>query len=944
MRSRAAPAALPPVPVIGRRVVAEDRCDPGPRREDPIVTDVQDAILTTERSKLSPEQVADLHTVETREWLESLDYVLSSGGPERVTELLDLLEQHAHRHGIQTPFSSTTPYVNTIPPEEQPAYPGDLALEKRIRALIRWNAMAMVVRANKESDGIGGHISTYASASTLYEVGFHHFFRGADAGNDADQVFFQGHASPGIYARAYLERRFDVQWLRNFRRELQDAPGLSSYPHPWLMPDFWQFPTVSMGLGPLLSIYQARFNRYLVARGLKPQSSAKVWAFIGDGETDEPETLGAIKFAARERLDDLIWVVNCNLQRLDGPVYGNGSIIQELEGIFRGAGWNVIKLAWGSKWDELLARDRDGVLARRFNRLIDGESQRYAAFGAPELRERFFDSPELQALIEDWSDDDLAQLNRGGHDPVKVYAAYHRAVTHRGSPTVILARTVKGYALGESAEGKNVTHQQKKLDEAEMRTYRNRLKIPIADDQIAKYPFYRPEVDSEEYRYLKERREALGGWLPRRSVRAEPLAAPAPDFIDEFLEGTGDREVSTTMVLVTVLRKLLRDPVWGKLVVPIIPDEARTFGMEALFRQIGIYSSVGQLYEPVDKANLLYYRESETGQILEEGITEAGAMSSFIAAGTAYATHGLNTVPFYTYYSMFGFQRIGDLAWLAGDMRAKGFMLGATAGRTTLAGEGLQHQDGHSHLLALPIPNLEAFDPSFAYELAIVIRDGLRRMYQEQESIFYYVTVGNENRPQPAAPGHLSREELEDGVLRGMYLYRPSPKKRARKHVQLLGSGAIMHEALEAADLLERDHGVAAHVWSVTSYKALQRDAFAVERWNRLHPGEAPRRSYVHEKLAGTKGPIVAASDYVKLLPAGLAGHFPRPLVALGTDGFGRSEARAELRDHFEVDAKHIAWAALKALGDDGQLTTDELTKTMRQLGIDPEKIDPYVA
>ncbi len=898
----------------------------------------------SERRQLSTDELAELHRVETREWLESLDYVLDSGGPERVTELIDLLEQHAHRHGVRTPFSSTTPYVNTIPAREQPDYPGDLAIEKRIRALVRWNAMAMVVRANKESDGIGGHISTYASAATLYEVGFHHFFRGPDAGGDADKVYFQGHASPGMYARAYVERRFDVERIRNFRRELQADPGLSSYPHPWLMPDFWQFPTVSMGLGPILSIYQARFDRYLVARGLKPEGDGKVWAFLGDGETDEPETLGAIKFAARERLDQLIWVVNCNLQRLDGPVYGNGSIIQELEGIFRGAGWNVIKVAWGSKWDELLERDEDGILARRFNRLIDGESQRYAAFGARELRERFFDSPELQQLIEDWSDDDLAQLNRGGHDPVKVYAAYQRAAQHRGSPTVILARTVKGYALGEAAEGKNPTHQQKKLDLDEMRTYRDRLKIPIEDDQIVKYPFHRPDVDSPEYVYLKERRDALGGWMPRRVVSADVVEAPGPEFVDEFLEGTGEREVSTTMVFVSVLRKLLRDPAWGKLVVPIIPDEARTFGMEALFRQIGIYSSVGQKYEPVDKANLMYYREIESGQILEEGITEAGAMSSFVAAGTAYATHGVNTVPFYIYYSMFGFQRIGDLAWLAGDMRAKGFMLGATAGRTTLAGEGLQHQDGQSHLLAMPIPNLLAYDPSFAYELAIVIREGLRRMYQEQESIFYYVTVGNENRAQPAAPAHLSREALEDGVLRGLYLFRPSPKKRARKHVQLLGSGAIMHEALQAAEILERDFGVAAHVWSVTSYKALHRDALEADRWNRLHPGEAPRRPYLHEALSDSKGPIVAASDYVKMLPDALSRYAPRPIVSLGTDGFGRSDARAELRDHFEVDARHIAFAALTALAGEGQLGEDDLAKALKALDIDPDKRNPHVA
>ena len=897
-----------------------------------------------ERRALSPDELAELHRIETREWIESLDYVLASAGPARVTELLDLLEQHAHRHGVLTPFSSTTPYVNTIPVREQPPYPGDLALEKRIRAVVRWNAMAMVVRANKLSDGIGGHISTYASAATLYEVGFHHFFRGPDAGVDADKVYFQGHASPGMYARAYVERRFDVERLRNFRRELQADPGLSSYPHPWLMPDFWQFPTVSMGLGPILSIYQARFDRYLEARGLKAKGDGKIWAFLGDGETDEPETLGAIKFAARERLDHLIWVVNANLQRLDGPVYGNGSIIQELEGIFRGAGWNVIKVAWGSKWDELLARDQDGVLARRFNRLIDGESQRYAAFGARELRERFFDSPELQALIEDWSDDDLAQLNRGGHDPVKVYAAYRRAVQHRGSPTVILARTVKGYALGETAEGKNPTHQQKKLDLEEMKTYRDRLKIPITDEEIEKFPFYRPPVDSPEYRYLKERRDELGGWVPQRVVRAEPVEAPPASFVDEFLEGTGDREVSTTMVFVTALRKLLRDPTWGQLVVPIIPDEARTFGMEALFRQIGIYSSVGQKYEPVDKENLIYYRESESGQILEEGITEAGAMSSFIAAGTAYASHGINTVPFYTYYSMFGFQRIGDLAWLAGDMRAKGFMMGATAGRTTLAGEGLQHQDGQSHLLAMPIPNLMAYDPSFAYELAIVIREGLRRMYQEQESIFYYVTVGNENRAQPAAPAHLERDALEDGVLRGMYLFRPSPRKRVRKHVQLLGSGAIMHEVLAAAELLERDFGVAAHVWSVTSYKALYRDALDAERWNRLHPAEEPRRAYVHTVLADTKGPIVAASDYVKMLPDSLSRHAPRPIHALGTDGFGRSDARAELRDHFEVDARHVAFAALSALAADGQLSKDDLAAALGALGIDPDKRNPHVA
>ncbi len=905
------------------------------------MSDVLDDILSSDMAQLAPEERDELQRIEMREWLESLDYLLASGGPDRVTEVLERLEQHAQRHGVQVPFSSITPYINTIQPHEQTAYPGDLQLERRLRNLIRWNAMAMVVRANKLSDGIGGHISTYASAATLYEVGFHHFFRGAGAGADADQVYIQGHASPGIYARAYLERRFDVERLRNFRRELQDEPGLSSYPHPYLMPDFWQFPTVSMGLGPILSIYQARFNRYLEARKLKPAGSGKVWAFLGDGETDEPESLGAIKFAARERLDNLIWVINCNLQRLDGPVFGNGLIIQELEGIFRGAGWNVIKVAWGSKWDELLAKDDDGVLVKRFNQLIDGESQRYAAFGASELRENFFNTPELKALIEGWTDDDIGRLNRGGHDPVKVYAAYQRAVNHVGSPTVILARTVKGYGMGETAEGKNVSHQQKKLDEDEMIAFRDRFDIPIKDEEIAKYPFYRPPTDSPETRYLIERREALGGFLPSREVKAEPIAPPDAEMLDEFLAGSGGREVSTTMVFVALLRKLLRDPAWGKLVVPIIPDEARTFGMEALFRQIGIYSSFGQLYEPVDKDNLLYYRESETGQILEEGITEAGAMSSFIAAGTAYATHGVNTMPFYIYYSMFGFQRIGDLAWLAGDIRARGFMLGATAGRTTLAGEGLQHQDGHSHLLAYAIPNLEAYDPSFGYELAIVIREGMRRMAQEQESVFYYLTVGNENKPQPAAPEHLSREELEQGVLNGLYLFRPSGLPDAEHQVQLLSSGAIMHEALAAAEALERDHGVGVQVWSATSAKALLRDAQTTERWNLLHPGETPRRSYLARTLEGSRGPVVAASDYLKLLSDGLAKHLGRRLVSLGTDGFGRSEAREELRDFFEVDSKHIVVASLAALADEGAIDAKVVRDAIASAGIDPDRPDP---
>ena len=904
------------------------------------MADVLDEILNLDRSQLEPEERKALDETEMLEWLESLDYVLASGGAERVIEILERLETHAHLHGVTAPFTALTPYINTIRPDEEPEYPGDLALERRIRSLIRWNAMAMVVRANKYSDGIGGHISTYASAAMLYEVGFNHFFRGPDAGLDADMVYFQGHASPGIYARSYLERRIDKEHLRNFRRELQDDPGLSSYPHPWLMPDYWQFPTVSMGLGPILSIYQARFNLYLENRGLKPKANAQVWAFLGDGETDEPETLGAIKFAARERLGNLIWVINCNLQRLDGPVFGNGQIMQELEGIFRGAGWNVIKVPWGSKWDELLAKDPDGVLVRRFGQLVDGESQRYAAFGAPELREKFFNTPELRRLIEGWTDDDIGRLNRGGHDVVKVYAAYARAVAHQGSPTAILTRTVKGYGLGESAEGKNVTHQQKKMNEDEMRTFRDRFDIPIRDEDIAQFPFYRPDEDSPEYRYLVERRRALGGFIPQRTVKAEPLAPPAEELFDEFMTGTSGREVSTTMVFVSILRKLLRDDVWGPLTVPIIPDEARTFGMEALFGQIGIYSSHGQLYEPVDRDNLLYYRESKDGQILEEGITEAGAMSSFIAAGTAYASHGINTVPFFIYYSMFGFQRIGDLAWLAGDMRTKGFMLGATAGRTTLAGEGLQHQDGHSHLLAYAGPNLKAYDPSFAFEMAFIIREGLRRMYQEQESLFYYLTVGNENYAQPAAPEHLSRQQLREGVLRGLYLFKPS-KKRFKLKAQLFGSASIMGEALEAQTLLE-DYRVAADVWSVTSYKELHRDALEAERWNRLNPVEEPRRSYLSEVLEGKSGVFVAASDYMKILPDALARHLPGPLLSLGTDGFGRSEAREELRDFFEVDARHIVLATLQGLAQSGELDATVVARALTDLGIDPDKRNPY--
>ena len=906
------------------------------------MSDVLDQLLDLDRSQLEPSELVELNTVEMREWLESLDYVLASGGPERVKEIIAAIEAHAESHGVALPFESDTSYVNTIAAADQPEYPGDLEIEKRIINMIRWNAMAMVVYGNKKSPGIGGHIATYASAANLYEVGFNHFFRGPKKGPDADLIYFQGHASPGFYARSYLEGRLTDEQMLNFRRELADGPGLSSYPHPWLMPDYWSFPTVSMGLGPITSIYQARFRRYLEDRGLYEKGSGKVWAFIGDGETDEPETLGAIRVASRAHLDNLIWVVNCNLQRLDGPVFGNGQIIQELEGIFRGSGWNVIKVAWGSAWDELLERDVDGAVVKRFEQLVDGESQRYAAFGGQELKERFFNTPELRELTKDYTDADFNRLNRGGHDPLKIYAAFEAAVKHEGQPTVILARTVKGYGLGAAGEAQNVAHQQKKLDENELKAFRDRFELPVTDEQIQSNPYLRFDPDSDEAKYLLSRREELGGFQPFREPTAPALDAPDVDLFEEFMESSGDRAVSTTMVIVNMIRKLLRDPAWGKLIVPIIPDEARTFGMESLFRQVGIYSGVGQLYEPVDSANLLFYKESTDGQILEEGITEAGSMASFIAAGTAYANYGVNTIPFFIYYSMFGFQRIGDLIWAAADSRTKGFLVGATAGRTTLAGEGLQHQDGHSHVLAQPVPNLLAYDPAFGHELAIIVHEGMRRMYQEQEDIFYYLTVANENYPQPGAPEHLTREELRDGVLNGMYLFKKSDAKGAKLRAQLFGSGTIMNSVLEAQSILAADYGVAADVWSVTSYKALHRDALITERRNRLNPDEAPAQSYAYRQLADADGVFVAASDYMKIQADALARHLPKPMVALGTDGFGRSEAREELRDFFEVDAKHIVLATLHALAQEGQLETSKVLEARDALGIEPTKADPY--
>ncbi len=880
----------------------------------------------------------DLETLEqeTKEWLYSLDYVLEHGGQERVTELLQQLQIRAHKAGVKIPFTANTPYINTIPREKQPPFPGNREIERRIKSIIRWNAMAMVVKANKQESGIGGHISTYASAATLYEIGFNHFFRGKGEDYDGDQIYFQGHASPGIYARAFLEGRLTIEQLENFRRELKPNGGLSSYPHPWLMPNFWEFPTVSMGLGPIMAIYQARFNRYLEDRGLK-KPGGRVWAFLGDGETDEPETLGAITLASREKLDNLTFVINCNLQRLDGPVRGNGKIIQELEAAFRGAGWNVIKVIWGTDWDPLLDKDVEGKLVKRMSEVVDGEYQKYSVEPGEYIRHHFFGKdPDVLKMVEKMTDEQLQKMKRGGHDPEKVYAAFKAAAEHIGQPTVILAKTIKGYGLGESGEGKNITHQQKKLNEDEMKEFRSRFGIPISDDDIANAPFFKPSEDSSEMQYLLARRKELGGFVPSRKGDVRPIKTPPEEIFEEFYKGTEGRDVSTTMVFVRILAKLLKDKEIGKLIVPIVPDEARTFGMESLFRQVGIYSHVGQLYEPVDKDSLLYYKEAKNGQILEEGITEAGSVSSLIAAGTAYATHGINMIPFFVYYSMFGMQRIGDFVWAAGDMRAKGFLVGGTAGRTTLNGEGLQHQDGHSHLLAYPVPNLVTYDPAFAYELAVIIRDGIKRMYEDKEDIFYYITVMNENYPMPEMPGN-----VKEGIVKGMYKFRASDKKNLKMKAQLFGSGTIMNEVLKAAQILEEEYKVASDVWSITSYKELRREALEAERWNLLNPNQTPKESYISKMIANEDGVFVASSDYVKALPDSISKWFPRTLYSLGTDGFGRSESREALRDFFEVDAKHIVLAALTGLAKEGKIKPAELDKAFKKLGIDPNKKNP---
>ena len=872
--------------------------------------------------------------LEIQEWLESLRYVIENEGEEQAFKILHALQVNAFSHGLRLPFTRNTPYINSINYHDQPLYPGDNDLERSIKSYIRWNAMAMVARANKKDSGIGGHIATFASSATLYEVGFNHFFRAPSKDYAGDLLYIQGHASPGIYARAFLEGRLTTEQLENFRRELSKNGGLPSYPHPRLLPDFWQFPTVSMGLSPIMAIYQARFAKYLEARSLKTKSGGKIWAFLGDGETDEPETLGAINLAKREQLDNLIFVINCNLQRLDGPVRGNGKIIQELEGIFRGAGWNVIKVIWGSGWDRLLDMDDNGLLKQRMEEVVDGDYQKYSTEEGSYVRQHFFGKyPELADLVKNLSDKDITYLGRGGHDPYKVYAAYKKAVSEpHDAPTVILAKTIKGYGMGMSGQGRNVTHQAKKLTDEDLIRFRNRFNIPISDEKIKELPFYKPAEDSREMQYLKKKREELGGSLPARKSDFPKLSFPDAIYT-EFYESSKEREFSTTMAFVRLLTKMLRDKEQGKYVVPIVPDEARTFGMESLFSQIGIYASQGQKYEPVDKDSLLYYKESATGQLLEEGITEAGAMSSFIAAGTAYANYGLPMLPFFIYYSMFGPQRIGDLVWAAGDIMCKGFMLGATAGRTTLAGEGLQHQDGHSLVLTSTVPCMKSYDPAFAYELAVIIKDGIKRMYQDQEKIYYYITLYNENYAMPAMP-----KGAEEGILKGIYLFRKSSQKGPVVH--LWGSGSILKDVVAAAEVLEK-YAIQAHVWSVTSYEELRRDGIECDRYNRLNPLKPAKKPYISNLFEKEQGVIVAASDFMKVLPDALHRWLPLPLAALGTDGFGRSETREVLREYFENNTQHVAWAAVVELYRQGKIDKALLEKAQKDLKINSQKANP---
>ncbi len=878
----------------------------------------------------------EYYDLENQEWLESLEYLIQNEEPQRVREILAMLQNKAHKEGIVFRCPGNTPYINSISPRKEVPFPGSREIERRIKSLVRWNAMAMVVKANLESEGIGGHISTYASSATLLEVAFNHFFRAGDKEDPADIVYFQGHASPGIYARSFLEGRLSETDLHNFRQELRKEGGLPSYPHPRTMPDYWRFPTVSMGLGPLMAIYQARFNKYLEDRGLKEKTNQKIWAFMGDGEMDEPESLGAITVASRENLNNLIFLVNCNLQRLDGPVRGTGKIIQELEAAFKGARWKVFKVIWGSDWDPLIAKDESGDLLKAMEETPDGQFQKYVVSSGDYIRKDFFGrSEKLLKLVENYSDEQLEKLNRGGHDPKKVYNAYQKAVNYKDGPVVILAQTIKGYGLGEAGEGRNITHQQKKLNEEELLHFRSRFGIPLSDEEAKKAPFFRPAEDSEEIQYLKKRREELGGYLPKRVADSPPIPMPDEKIFKELTNGSGDRELATTMSMVNLMSKMMSDKKMGKLVVPIVPDESRTFGMDALFRKFGIYSHVGQNYEPVDKDSFLYYKEAKDGAILEEGITEAGCMSSFIAAGTSYSTHGVNMIPMFIYYSMFGFQRIGDLVWAAADMRTRGFMIGGTSGRTTLAGEGLQHQDGHSHMLAMTVPSVKAYDPAFEYELAIIVKEGMTRMFVNQEDLIYYITVLNEKYKMPPMP-----DGVEEGILRGMYKYRKSRKRKGEK-VHLFGSGAILNEALRAAEMMEKDYDVIVDVWSVTSYKELYEDARETDRWNRLNPEKTPRLTYIEQCLEGDEGLCIAAHDYMKAIPMTVCRWFPGVLTVLGTDGFGRSDNRRALRDYFEVDDRHIAYAALHSLHREGKLDKKSLLKAKKDFNIDSEKPNP---
>ncbi len=872
---------------------------------------------------------------ETQEWLEALSAVIENEGTERAHFLLEAMIDQARRSGANLPYNATTAYVNTIPTHLQAKLPGDPEMERRIRALVRWNAVMTVLRANEKSPGVGGHIASFQSAATLYDTGFNHFFRAPNENFGGDCVYFQGHSSPGVYARAFLEGRITEEQMDNFRQET-GGNGLPSYPHPWLMPDFWQFPTVSMGLGPIAGIYQARFLKYLHDRGIADTSDRKVWVFCGDGEMDEPESLGAISLASREKLDNLIFVINCNLQRLDGPVRGNGKIIQELESDFRGSGWNVLKVIWGSYWDPLLAMDKDGLLKKRMEECVDGEYQNFKQKGGAYTREHFFGKyPELKEMVAGMSDDDIWRLNRGGHDPRKVFAAYHAAVNHKGQPTVILAKTVKGYGMGTAGEAQNITHQQKSMDIASLKKFRDRFDLPLTDEQVENMSFYKPADDSPEMKYMAERRAAMGGFVPQRRRKGNELTVPQLSAFENMLKATGEgREISTTMAFVRILSTLVRDKEIGKYVVPIVPDEARTFGMEGLFRQLGIYASQGQLYEPQDSDQVMYYKESKDGQILEEGINEAGAFSSWLSAATSYSVTGTQMIPFYIYYSMFGFQRIGDLAWLAGDSRARGFLLGATAGRTTLNGEGLQHEDGHSHLMSATIPNCVSYDPTFAYELAVIIQDGLRRMVQNQEDVYYYITLMNENYSHPDMPAG-----AEEGILKGMYSFRKSKAKGEK--VQLMGSGVILREVIAAAELLESDWGLSADVWSAPSFTELRREGLDCERWNMLNPDKKQRVNYVAQCLKDAKGPVIASTDYMKSFAEQIQRFVPNKFVALGTDGFGRSDSREALRDFFEVNRYYITVAALKALSDEGKLDAKKVAEAVKKYKLNGDKPNP---